>query len=264
MRSLTGLARLLALIPVLLSVQASATIGFLDDFRFSGDLDGDGQDELVLLFWDHRGDSGTLVYMNLVAAGVDGEPESLVQLVGDSVQVLDARIQEEEVQLEVIRPGEEGAACCGSRKMVLRWKLEEGKLVELPPEEREKVTVEDLEGRAWRLQTLGDRELAGMPEITLEFAEGKIGGSSGCNRYFAAVTDDGEQGGGISIGPVGSTRKACPPAVMKLEQQYLEALRQVTRFSFEGSELLLSWGEDGEAGVLRFVEVSPEEQAAGR
>jgi len=240
-----------------MKMEVMASLEYLHDFRFSGDLDGDGQDELVQLFWNNPSGSGTVVYLNLIILDQQGKPRSLVQLVGDRVQVMDARIEEGAIRLEVVQPGEIPSICCGSRKWLRRWRLEGSKLVEMPPEGKGAVAVEDLEGRAWRLQALGDYILESEPEITLVFAEEQIRGNSGCNHYFAEVRAASEQGvGGMATGPLGSTRKACSTAIMEMEQKYLEALRQVVRFSLVGSELHLYWkGEDGE-GVLRFVEAT--------
>ena len=259
MYRLTGLGLALALL--LAAMEGTASLGYLDDFIFSGDLDGDGQDELIQLFRSDPGGSGTFVYINLIVSDPDGEPRSLVQLVGDRVQVVDARVEEGLIRLEVIQPGDDHPLCCGSRKLLRRWKLEGGGLVELPPEEKGVVTLEDLEGRTWRLVQLGDSVLEANPEITLEFAKGQVRGLSGCNQYFAEVQDAQKGGaGGLSVGPVGSTRKACPPPIMELEQRYLEALRQLVRFDLAGSDLILYWKRGDAEEALRFTEILPDEQ----
>ncbi len=74
-------------------------------------------------------------------------------------------------------------------------------------------------------------------EITAVFdAEGKVGGTAGCNRYFAGYTTDGAT---IAIEPPASTRKLCPEAIMEQEAQYLAALPTAATFTIQGDELEL-------------------------
>jgi heat shock protein HslJ len=74
-------------------------------------------------------------------------------------------------------------------------------------------------------------------EITAIFdAEGKVGGSAGCNRYFAGYTVEGAS---IAIEPPASTRKMCEEAIMQQEFAYLAALPTAATFSIQGDELEL-------------------------
>jgi heat shock protein HslJ len=73
--------------------------------------------------------------------------------------------------------------------------------------------------------------------ITAVFnTEGKVGGSAGCNRYFAGYTVEGAS---IAIEPPVSTRKMCAEAIMQQEQAYLAALPTVATFVIQGDELEL-------------------------
>lgn len=79
--------------------------------------------------------------------------------------------------------------------------------------------------------------MAGI-EITADFgADGKVGGSGGCNSYMSPYQSDGSK---ITVGPVVlSTRKACEQAVMDEETQYLAALTMAAAYRIEGSKLEL-------------------------
>ena len=71
----------------------------------------------------------------------------------------------------------------------------------------------------------------------LQFTEGKLQGSSGCNTLFANYQTDESS---LSIGPVGSTRKFCAEeGLMTQEQQILQALTQVTRYEIRTNQLRL-------------------------
>ncbi len=78
-------------------------------------------------------------------------------------------------------------------------------------------------------------------EITAVFdAEGKVGGSAGCNRYFAGYTTDGAA---IAIEPPASTRKMCSEEIMQQEAQYLAALPTAATFTIQGDVLELRTAE---------------------
>jgi len=93
---------------------------------------------------------------------------------------------------------------------------------------REPVNIQDV---TWKLVAYGEK---GSPkaiientEITLELksAEGKIGGSAGCNGYFGKYEIDGNKL--KTVPPISSTMMACPEPIMKQEQEY-HALLQTT------------------------------------
>ena len=44
----------------------------------------------------------------------------------------------------------------------------------------------------------------------------------------------------MSFGPLGTTRMACPDAINDQEMRFLDALARTSRFSFDGSLLVLS------------------------
>lgn len=85
-------------------------------------------------------------------------------------------------------------------------------------------------------------ELDGKPfreKATLRFeAEGRITGQAPCNRYFASQTAPYPW---IAIGPVGSTKRACP--ALKDEYAYLSALPKMTLAEVSGPVLILSTDE---------------------
>jgi heat shock protein HslJ len=75
--------------------------------------------------------------------------------------------------------------------------------------------------------------------VTAEFGtDGRVAGSGGCNQFSGGYT---LEGGGLAIGPVASTRKAClePEGVGEQEAAYLAALERVTTWSFREERLQL-------------------------
>nr|WP_242540405.1 META domain-containing protein [Trinickia mobilis] len=66
--------------------------------------------------------------------------------------------------------------------------------------------------------------------LTLDFStaggQRRVSGFSGCNRYMGSYT---LKNGGLSFGPLASTRKACPSAAGDLERAYLDGLAHVAK-----------------------------------
>jgi heat shock protein HslJ len=95
----------------------------------------------------------------------------------------------------------------------------------------------DLVGTEWLLEDLGGRRVLDDAQSTIAFqAGGRITGNGGCNRYFGPARISG---GRIEIEHLGSTRMACPPAVMDQEHRFLDALQKATRLERNGAFLLI-------------------------
>jgi heat shock protein HslJ len=100
-----------------------------------------------------------------------------------------------------------------------------------------------LTGTDWRLDTIAQGDavsstIAGT-EVTVVFSEnGQLTGNAGCNDYSAGyeLADDS-----LSIGPVGTTQKACadPQGVMDQESTYLQRLDATASYAIQGDQLAL-------------------------
>ena len=98
------------------------------------------------------------------------------------------------------------------------------------------------------LRKLDGREGEALPgQATLAFASGKVSGSTGCNRFQGTVSE-GESATSLVIGPLITTRKACPEPLMAQEHAFLEKLGQAGVFQFLFGDLVLS----GANGALVF------------
>ena len=97
-----------------------------------------------------------------------------------------------------------------------------------------------LDGTSWRLVAFESAGASAPPaagtQITLEFDQGKIGGTSGCNSYGGGYTSVGSS---ITIGEMQQTLMGCEPAVMSQEEQYSAALRGATAFAIAGDQLTI-------------------------
>lgn len=96
---------------------------------------------------------------------------------------------------------------------------------------------------AWTVEAIGDAGVLDQTEPSLIIqADGRVNGSSGCNRYSGTATlRDNEMG----FGALASTRMACAAAVMEQEQAFLSALESVAGWREEADGRLELLGADG-------------------
>lgn len=100
-----------------------------------------------------------------------------------------------------------------------------------------------LSGAEWRILTISGEDVPAAVGQTLQFdTEGGISGYGGCNRYMGSY----ELGGGIELGPIASTRRACSnPETGHFENALLTALGTVYGFDISDSGELSLLGGDG-------------------
>jgi heat shock protein HslJ len=113
-----------------------------------------------------------------------------------------------------------------------------------------------LRGTTWLL-----RAIAGQPPAATSTPQAPISlqllndqprlvGHGGCNRLMGGFQ---LQGSRLSFSPLASTRMACAPEVMALEQRFSQSLEQVRRWSVLGGTLRL---DDGRSRTLLLFEAS--------
>jgi len=102
--------------------------------------------------------------------------------------------------------------------------------------------------RSWSWEEAAPAE----PMITLQYRDGKLGGKSACNRYFATVRA-GEMPGDVVVSGLGGTMMACADSVMADETRYMRQLAGANKLGFMGGQLMVNWaGKDGQSGVMLF------------
>lgn len=97
-------------------------------------------------------------------------------------------------------------------------------------------------GDEWKIESISGVAVIGNSNVTLKFDEnGRVGGSSSCNRYSGEYTLSGE---GINFGKMAGTMMACTPELMAQEQSFLKVLAAVQRFSIrDDGALILDTGK---------------------
>jgi heat shock protein HslJ len=114
---------------------------------------------------------------------------------------------------------------------------------------RSPINVDELLDTEWVLVEIDGRTAADRVTSTIRFQSNDwIVGWGGCNRYFAGVRSDGD---GISIGPIGSTRKICPPLEMNQEDQFFRALEKARKIRMQDSYLVIDC--QGNKKSLKFI-----------
>lgn len=107
-------------------------------------------------------------------------------------------------------------------------------------------------GSEWLLEDLGGSGVLDRVQATLAFPEaGKVAGRGSCNRFFGSVAISGNT---IKFSALGSTKMACPVAVMKQEGKYLAALQAAERFEGSDGSLLIYYA--GSEKPLRFTRLA--------
>jgi putative lipoprotein len=109
-----------------------------------------------------------------------------------------------------------------------------------PPEEAGAAEAADepvLVGPTWVAEDIGGRGVIDDLQSHITFtAEGQAHGFSGCNNVTGGYTLDGAT---LVLGPLASTKKACPPAIMNQETHFHQALSKVRGYRFENGLLIL-------------------------
>jgi heat shock protein HslJ len=234
-------------------------ISFVHEFHLNGDLEGDGQNDAVVLLAESAGGSGENIYLAVVARR-DGQLRNIgTARIGDRVQIREVRIEERDIVIDLVQVGAQDAACCAGELVTRRWRLESAGLVETQaPSKPGRLTLETMAGTEWVLRAWNVNDPApAKPEVTLALKDGKFAGGAGCNRYFAAAKP-GEMPGDVTVGPAGTTRMMCPPDVMVVEHRFLRQLAGVKKFGFMVGQLALSCEADGVWGVMLFDAHAPQ------
>lgn len=111
-------------------------------------------------------------------------------------------------------------------------------------------TAEGLAGSEWRPLTLSGKPFPEGVEAFLQFGDdGGLTGRGGCNRFVGSYEIQGEM---LVIGPVASTRMACPEPAMEAEAALFRAFDAVHGFERDGADLTFT-DVDG-AAVATFAQ----------
>ncbi len=90
----------------------------------------------------------------------------------------------------------------------------------------------------WLVEDIGGRGVIDRARSTIAFDDqGRVSGSGGCNQFNGSVAIEENS---LTFGPLASTRRACPGAMMDQEDRYFIALDAARSYRYDGSYLFLS------------------------
>lgn len=100
----------------------------------------------------------------------------------------------------------------------------------------------DLVPSDWQITMLDGRALSADDRVTMQFAEGRVAGVSGCNRYTGPVVVGVDNS--LEFGILATTRMACPGDAAQIEQAFLSKIGMIDSYRMERGNLLLMAGGD--------------------
>jgi heat shock protein HslJ len=105
-----------------------------------------------------------------------------------------------------------------------------------------------VDGTSWTLTEIDGAAPAEGSVVTIQFADGAVNGSAGCNTYRGSYTLDGGQ---AEFSQMASTRMAClDEAVTAQENRYLELLQGTLTLAVDGDTLTITTAD---GAVLKFA-----------
>ncbi len=120
-----------------------------------------------------------------------------------------------------------------------------------------------LAGSVWQVESIDAGGIVDSSMVTLDFTEaGRVAGYGSCNRYFGSATFEGHA---LSVGPLASTLKACPEALMNQERSFFQAMEAAARFEIERDQWLVLTDEEGRERIRAIrVDSDPTLQRPGQ
>lgn len=114
----------------------------------------------------------------------------------------------------------------------------------------------------WRAQEIAGAAVPADVRITLSmYGDGRAVGRAGCNNYTTKYQRTGET---IAFAPAISTKMACAPELMTLEQSFLDTLTAATRVEQRPDGTLALTADDGAQLLLRRQEAASLQDARAR
>ena len=109
---------------------ARPTAGLVDSVYFTGNLDGDGAQEAVVVLWQSGAGTGVYSYVMVMARQKDKILNIGSSLIGDRIQLRGGGVRDGNIILEVLQVGENDPMCCPTMLATRTWSLQGNQLVE--------------------------------------------------------------------------------------------------------------------------------------
>ena len=80
-----------------------------------------------------------------------------------------------------------------------------------------------------------------LQRVTLEVEDTRVSGQGPCNRYFGSITRPDAGSNSIQVGPIASTKMACPH--LSAEHRYFQDLQRVSMVTVVPDGLIITTGD---------------------
>ena len=111
-------------------------------------------------------------------------------------------------------------------------------------------SLDRLIGIEWLALDIDGTPVKNKTESTISFEDAtRVTGNGGCNRFFGTAKLSGET---LEVGPLGTTRMACPETIMNQEKRFLKALESVRRYRVDDATDMLYLSNEQGKPILRF------------
>ncbi len=234
-------------------------VQLMDRLYVIHDFTGDGAADGAFLIAANGGGSGVFTYL-VGVSGRGGTPKSIcTALLGDRSQVRSLTASDSGVTVEYVVAGADDPACCPTQNVRQTFPMRGDTLPDVQTEELGRISPADFAGE-WRLAYLDwDEPAPDSILVTAQFDAGRVAGRGGCNRYAGPFTVE-VASLEVATGPMVSTRMACAPPAMEVEDRYLAALGGVSRWGWAQGMLALTYRTDGGVGTLLYRRAPPPAQ----
>ncbi len=114
---------------------------------------------------------------------------------------------------------------------------------------------EHLIGIEWLALDIDGTPVSTQANSTISFEDAvSVTGNGSCNRFFGTVklTDNA-----LELGPLGTTRMACPEKIMDQEYRFLKALEATRNYRLDDATGLLYFSDEQGKLVLRLSQNKP-------
>lgn len=103
-----------------------------------------------------------------------------------------------------------------------------------------------LDNTSWHVKAIDGDDIIFNAMITIAFEGDRVSGVAGCNSYFGSIASSGSD---VMFSQMGSTRRACEPALMDQEQKFLHTMATIDSYRIEQDTRLMLFDVDGNLRV---------------
>jgi heat shock protein HslJ len=213
-------------------------VGFLQST--TGDLNGDGAADAVVILWANTGGSGVFSYIaGVIDQNGKAQPTKAIAL-GDRVKVQGLLVKDGQIELQTLEPGPNDPQCCPSQLVARQLKLNGDTLI-VTNEVRPSESAPALTDIIWQWERYEEKNSAN--NITVN-APGKYLLTLAAGGSYTLTADCNSGGGTYTLS--GSSIKLEPAEVTRIEctegsfsAKYLGLLSEVETVVFIDGELIL-------------------------